>query len=349
MKYNNSNKNLKSLLIIFISLILFLTGCTAQSNQSSDSSSYNKSSETKSSNNTDSSNSKSSKNTEDITSEENKSTTVNDQAQVSASFNYAEVPAYSGNAYAVINGNDPYFTSLTTDEFETYSDLDGLGRCQTAFANISQKTMPTESRTSIGMIKPSGWHLYKYDCVDGKYLYNRCHLIAFELAGENANEKNLITGTRYLNINGMLPFENQIHDYVKETNNHVMYRVTPIFVNNDLLAAGVLMEAESVEDNGASIKFCVFCYNVQPNVSINYNTGESSSTCTGTTTASNTATAASGDTAVQNYVLNTNTHKFHKPGCYALNRTKDSNKQAVTATRTDLINQGYEPCKICNP
>lgn len=179
------------------------------------------------------------------------------------SFNLADVPAYSGQPYVAVNGNVPYFTDadLTDVSFESYSDLDSLGRCGVAYASVSQDTMPTEKRGSIGEVKPTGWHTAKYDNVDGKYLYNRCHLIGYQLTAENANVKNLITGTRYLNVQGMLPFENLTADYVKETGNHVMYRVTPVFEGNNLVASGVLMEAESVEDQGEGVLFCVYVYN----------------------------------------------------------------------------------------
>jgi len=189
----------------------------------------------------------------------------------------ASVPAYSGNPYVEINGNIPYFggSDLTATSFEEYSDLDSLGRCGTAFASVGQDIMPTGERGPIGSVYPSGWHTVRYDCVDGRYLYNRCHLIGWQLTAENANEKNLITGTRYLNVEGMLPFENMAADYVRETGNHVLYRVTPVFEGNNLLASGVRIEAESVEDNGAGISFNVYCYNVQPGVTIDYATGDS--------------------------------------------------------------------------
>ena len=176
-----------------------------------------------------------------------------------------------------INDNVPDFPEddFTTDSFESYSDLDNLGRCGVAYAKIGQDLMPTEKRGSIGQVKPSGWHTQKYDNVDGKFIYNRCHLIGYQLAGENANPKNLITGTRYLNTTGMLPFENEVNDYVDETDNHVLYRVTPVFEGDDLVASGVLMEAYSVEDEGGGVQFCVYCYNVQPGVVIDYATGDS--------------------------------------------------------------------------
>lgn len=187
------------------------------------------------------------------------------------------IPAYTDSPYVEINDNKPQFTKsqFTKSCFEKYSDLDELGRCGVAFANVGTETMPTEERDSIGMIKPSGWHTVKYDCVDGKYLYNRCHLIGYQLTAENANEKNLITGTRYLNVEGMLPFENKVADYIEETDNHVLYRVTPVFEGKNLVASGVQIEAYSVEDKGKGICFNVYCYNVQPGVIIDYSDGNS--------------------------------------------------------------------------
>lgn len=193
------------------------------------------------------------------------------------SISLSEIPEYSGELYIEINGNQPDFTEdeLTTQSFETYSELDTLGRCGVAYANIGLDLMPTEKRGRIGQVKPTGWHTVKYDIVDGKYLYNRCHLIGYQLSGENANEKNLITGTRYLNVEGMLPFENMVADYVKETGNHVLYRVTPVFDGLNLVATGVQMEAYSVDDDGDGISYNVFVYNVQPGIEIDYQTGKS--------------------------------------------------------------------------
>lgn len=194
------------------------------------------------------------------------------------SIDLSNIPEYNGEPYIAVNGNVPFFedTEVTATSFEEYSDLDNLGRCGVAMASVGQDIMPTEERGSIGQIKPAGWHTVKYDCVDGKYLYNRCHLLGYQLTGENANERNLITGTRYLNVDGMLPFENMVADYVMETGNHVMYRVTPIYTGNNLVADGVLMEGYSVEDQGEGITFCVYVYNVQPGVRIDYATGDSS-------------------------------------------------------------------------
>lgn len=181
------------------------------------------------------------------------------------------------DSYAVINNNVPDFTEsdMKSNVFEHYSDLDALGRCGTAYSCVGTELMPTEKRGSIGNVKPSGWHSVKYDFIDGKYLYNRCHLIGYQLTAENANRKNLITGTRYFNVEGMLPFENMVADYIKETKNHVLYRVTPVFNGSDAVCRGVKIEAKSVEDNGSGICFNVFVYNIQPGVHIDYSTGGS--------------------------------------------------------------------------
>ena len=283
-----------------------------------------------------------------------------------SSFSLSDVPAYSGKAYTSVNGNVPYITAaeLTTTSFETYSDLDSLGRCGVTYACIGQDLMPTEERGSIGMVKPTGWHTVRYDdLVDGKYLYNRCHLIGYQLTGENANTKNLITGTRYLNIEGMLPFENMVTDYIQETNNHVLYRVTPIFEGNNLLANGVLMEGYSVEDKGAGISYCVFDYNVQPGIEIDYATGESKladglnqeeqKPATVTPTPSpepEKQEPTTGSEASQaDYILNTNTKKFHYPTCSSVNDMKEKNKQEFFGTRDEAIAQGYSPCGRCKP
>lgn len=263
---------------------------------------------------------------------------------VSASSPYlSEIPEYSGEAYTVLNDNVPDFSAddFTSDSFETYSDLDELGRCGIAYANIGQDLMPTEKRGNIGQVKPSGWHTIKYDNVDGKYLYNRCHLIGYQLTAENANEKNLITGTRYLNTEGMLPFENMVADYIKETDNHVLYRVTPVFDGDNLVASGVQMEAESVEDDGDGIQFNVLCYNIQPGISIDYATGDS--------WLSDGSESGNAATETAEYILNINSKKFHKPSCSSVSQMNEANKQVYTGSRDDLIAQGYEACKKCNP
>lgn len=194
----------------------------------------------------------------------------------SNTFDYNTIPEYNNTPYIEINNNKPYFnnTDMTTVFYEHYSELDNLGRTGVAMACLGPETLPTEKRGPIGMIKPAGWHTVKYpDVIKDLYLYNRCHLIAFELSGENANEKNLTTGTRYLNISGMLPFENKTRKYIEDTHNHVIYRVTPVFINNELVCKGILIEAKSVEDN--NLEFCVYCYNVQPGIIIDYTTGDS--------------------------------------------------------------------------
>lgn len=193
------------------------------------------------------------------------------------SYELEDIPDYFGDSYVIINNNEPNFIEdeINSNSFEKYSNLDLLGRAGVVMAKINKDMMPTEERESIGMIKPSGWHTVKYDIVEGKYLYNRCHLIGYQLTGENANEKNLITCTRQMNTVGMLEFENKVAKYIKETNNHVLYRVTPIYNKNNLLASGIQIEALSIEDNGEGIKFNVFVYNVQEGIDINYQTGES--------------------------------------------------------------------------
>ena len=269
-------------------------------------------------------------------------------ASVSAQTDMASF-AYDGKPYVVINDNDPDFTDadMTTTSFERYGELDGLGRCTTAFANIGKDLMPAEKRGPIGEVKPTGWQTAKYDNVDGKYLYNRCHLIGYQLTGENANEKNLITGTRYLNVDGMLPFENMVADYIKETNNHVLYRVTPVFSGDNLVASGVQMEAESVEDNGDGILFNVYCFNAQPGIAIDYATGDSHQDDSIVADASKSTTAAEAN--VQTYVLNTHTKKFHKESCNSAKSMDASNKKIYTGSRQDIIDMGYESCGVCKP
>lgn len=261
------------------------------------------------------------------------------------------IPAFSGEPYVAINNNIPDFTDadLITSSFEEYSNLDSLGRCGVAYACIGTDLMPTEDRGSIGQVKPSGWHTVKYDCVDGKYLYNRCHLIGYQLTAENANENNLITGTRYLNVEGMLPFENMVADYIKETGNHVLYRVTPIFEGNNLVANGVHMEAKSVEDNGEGILFNVYCYNAQPGVGIDYATGESWLDTGSEAETPSSSQSSSIENGEVTYILNTNSYKFHDPSCSSVDQMSDSNKEDFTGTRDAVIAMGYEPCGRCNP
>ena len=271
-KINTSNKRLckvLSALILVLSLVLSLAGCSGADIADSINPSHNEST-TVQTDNAGGSNS----------SNKNNSADKNDKlaAGTDSADRRATLPVYSGSPYVIVNNNEPFFTEndMTADSFEYYGELDELGRCTVAYASVGKDLMPTEKRGSIGSVKPTGWHTVKYDIVDGKYLYNRCHLIGYQLTAENANKNNLITGTRYLNVDGMLLFENMVADYIKETNNHVLYRVTPIFTGDNLLADGVLMEAESVEDNGEGISYNVFCYNVQPGVKIDYVTGDSS-------------------------------------------------------------------------
>ena len=365
-----------------------------------------------------------------------------------------KLPAYSYEPSTEIHDNVPYFqaSDLTSSSYETFSSLDDEGRCGYAVACLGPDLLPDAPRGPIGSVKPTGWHTVKYEGIDGNYLYNRCHLIAYELSGENANEENLITGTRYMNVDGMLPYENEVADYIKSTGNHVLYRVTPVFEDDNLLASGVLMEAESVEDGGSGVSFNAYCYNVQPGISIDYATGDSSGQAytgseaskydgvnfqspavikaiqqalndkgydcgtpdgiagNGTASAaahfkadhglsgnsidaalaltlglnayqlldlsskaasdqastaqggqsSGAAGQASGAQAGEasgsgltgpaiSYIVNTNTGKFHSPGCSSIGQMSDSNKLEYTGSRDDLIAMGYQPCKRCNP
>lgn len=261
------------------------------------------------------------------------------------------IPAYDGKAYVAVNNNEPFFTDsdMTTTAFENYSDLDSLGRCGVAYANICKDIMPTEERGKIGMIKPSGWHTVKYDVIKDRYLYNRCHLIGYQLAGENANPKNLITGTRYLNVEGMLPFENLVADYVNNTGNHVLYRVTPMFSGSNLVANGVLIEAKSVEDNGGGILFNVYCYNVQPGVGINYENGDSWLDGTTGSASSGSDTSATENSAADSSNSETMVHitatgkKYHRAGCRTLK------KSDTEVTLDEAKSMGLSPCGICNP
>lgn len=381
MKHNRSQKRLITQLSLWLALLLTFTGCaestvTPQDNTYAIEQLATIPSELLETSETAASEPESGQPQENAsdTQESQQVTTATDvpTGEVTSAFSLREIPAYSGTPYTEVNGNQPYFTEeeLTPQSFETYSELDSLGRCGVAYANVGQDLMPTEPRGEIGAVKPTGWHLVKYDNVDGKYLYNRCHLIAYMLAAENANPQNLITGTRYLNVQGMLPFETKVCDYVKNTGNHVLYRVTPIFDGDNLLADGVLMEAYSVEDAGEGIQFCVFAYNVQPGIGIDYATGDNWAESSGTyqSTAASVAVETpvpqpETDTAVQitpessapqesqgiTYVLNTNTKKFHYPTCSSVDDMKEKNKQIYTGSREEVINMGYVPCKRCNP
>lgn len=260
------------------------------------------------------------------------------------SVDLASIPPYAGTPYVEINGGIPSFSAedLARASFEEYAPLDNLGRCGAAFALVGPETMPTEKRGSIGAVKPSGWHLVKYDIVDGKYLFNRCHLIAYRLTGENANERNLITGTRYLNTEGMSPHESAVADYIEATKNHVLMRVTPLFEGEELVARGVQLEAHSIEDDGAGISYNVYAYNVQPGITINYATGESA--LDGTVEADRPL-----DATQYAYVLNTGAKRFHLSSCPSVDDMNEKNKQGFNGTRDEALAQGYQPCGRCKP
>lgn len=287
---------------------------------------------------------------------------------------YRDVPAFEGNPYVYVNDGEPTFTDeqrAAEPGHEHYGELDELGRCTAAFAVVGPETQPTEKRGSIGEVRPSGWQMAKYDFVEGKYLFNRCHLLGYQLTGENANERNLITGTRYLNVQGILPFENAVADYVDATGNHVLMAVMPVFEGSELVARGVHMMAESVEDGGEGVAFNVFCYNVQPGVVIDYGTGESMleedatplPDVSGAESAPDTASEGAGageasekgatgsaeGKGTTEYVLNTNSKKFHLPSCSSVDQMSPKNREDVEDTRENLIAKGYDPCKRCNP
>ena len=284
------------------------------------------------------------------------------------SYTLEEVPEYDAQPYVCLEGNIPSFTpeELTAQGREEYAPLDLLGRCGSAFAVVGRETMPTQERGPIGQVKPSGWHLAKYDCVDGKYLYNRCHLIGYQLTGENANVKNLITGTRYLNVEGMLPFENEVAEYVEKTGNHVAYRVTPVFREGELLARGVVMQGQSVEDEGAGVRFHVFVYNVQPGVELDYATGDSrlaqsqqpqekpqlqlpQITLPEGLLTGGESQQESGEMEADGYVINRSSGRFHRPACEGAVSMSALNRLPSGESRETLIAQGYVPCGQCKP
>lgn len=328
-------KNKFKSLLLAIALVFSFTGC--------------------SNTNTISNNQQSVVNQQEIATEENT------KSEQSNTISLENIPEYSGTAYVEINENIPEFTDeekQNTTSFKKYSDLDFLGRCGVAFANVGQDIMPTEKREAIGMIKPSGWHTVKYpEIIKDRYLYNRCHLVGFQLVGTNADKRNLITGTRYLNVDGMLPFENQVVDFVKETNYHVLYRVTPIFKDNELVARGVQMEGYSVEDKGKGICFNVYVYNVQPGITIDYVTGNSEPNTNvdinnDLKNNQNKINITDGNvttTETNTYILNDNTKKFHKPTCSSVKQMNDENKKEWNGNRETLLNQGYSPCDNCHP
>lgn len=267
-------------------------------------------------------------------------------------YDLSNIPPYNDSPYVEINNNVPNLTEsekTSTTSFEKYGELDSLGRCTYAVSCIGSDLMPTTERGAIGSVKPTGWHISKYSFVDGKYLYNRCHLIGYQLTGENANVNNLITGTRYLNVDGMLPFENRIADYIKLTDNHVYYEVTPIFEGNNLVADGVHMQAYSVEDEGVGVSFNVYCYNVQPGVKINYSTGDNEADANTSSDYTNSTSTTVDSTEVKTYIVNIKSKKFHNPDCEGAKKMNASNKKQYKGTRQSLISNGYTPCQKCNP
>lgn len=259
----------------------------------------------------------------------------------------SDIPRYSGKAFVYVNNGEPNFTEedLVTDSYETYGTLDALGRCTVCISSVGIDIMPTKKRGDINGVTPSGWLNKEYDkdLVDGGYLYNRCHLIGFQLTGENANRENLITGTRYLNIEGMLPFENMIASYVKETENHVLFRVTPVFDGNNLVASGVLMEAKSVEDDGEGICFAVFAYNVQPGIVIDYTTGDSA------LSGEELPEPPSYEQGETLYVLNISSRRIHRPECSGVADMAAHNKQETYELLSSLLSRGFKTCGTCKP
>lgn len=269
-----------------------------------------------------------------------------------AYYDLSNIPPYSDSPYVEINNNVPKLTDsekTSTTSFEEYGELDSLGRCTYAVSCIGLDLMPTTERGAIGSVKPTGWHISKYSFVDGKYLYNRCHLIGYQLTGENANVNNLITGTRYLNVDGMLPFENRVADYIKLTDNHVYYEVTPIFEGDNLVANGIHMQAYSIEDKGTGVSFNVYCYNVQPGVKIDYATGDNEED--GNTSSDRTSSTSTtvDSTEVKTYIVNIKSKKFHNPDCEGAKKMNAANKKQYKGSRQSLISNGYSPCQKCNP
>ncbi len=270
--------------------------------------------------------------------------------EASGAVDLASIPDYAGVPYVELSSGEPAFTDTMLEEaaesYETYSPLDVLGRPGPAVASVGSDLMPEGERESIGMIRPAGFHNVRYDdLIEDKYLYNRCHMIGWQLTGENANEENLITGTRYMNVEGMLPFENRIASYVRQTGNHVLYRVTPLYREDDLVCRGIQLEACSVEDSGEGLKFHVFIYNVQPGIEIDYATGDSW------------RAAHSPDSNIEQpdpvtdpaYILNKNSFKFHQPSCESVTDMKEKNKIYSDEDRDTVMARGYEPCQRCKP
>lgn len=311
---------------------------------------------------------------EETTSSTNLDETITDNEENAEENERYAIDEYSGNPICFVNDNIPYFTLSEIEDgktsFEQYSELDGLSRPQVAYASLSSDTMPPKGsqRGEIGQVKPAGWETKKYDCINGNYVYNRCHLIAWCLGNENANERNLVTGTRYMNVDGMLPYEEMVAKYLEQhPNNHVLYRVIPKYTGDNLVCDGVFMEALSVEDKGQGVRFCIYCYNVQPGIDIDYETGKTSYSGHFLDTISSSVNynlttndpdgivdpdmQVSSETGnkTSEYVLNTNTNKFHKSSCESVQKMSEKNKKVCHNTKEEMIAQGYEPCKSCNP
>ena len=370
MKFNNKFKSLLSILCLIAVLLSAFAGCDSENVSEStteivETTLENQITENENEDITDNSGSSlntDNKITEKETEKVNKAESVGDDNSKAV---LSEIPAYSGRPYVVINDNIPSFNKyeLTVKGYETYASLDSLGRCGGAVASCGREIMPKpdEERGSISSVKPSGWVQAQYDCVSGKYLYNRCHLLGWQLSAENANKRNLITGTRYMNTEGMLPFENMVADYIRETNKHVAYRVTPIYDDNDLVASGVQMEAYSVEDDGEGICFNVFCYNVQPGVKIDYSTGRSWSDGNNKETTKKPVVIAPVETtkkvveetkktvSYDTYAYSSKSDKFHYPSCRYAKTIKAENYCEYTGDRQGMIDKGYTPCKNCSP
>lgn len=375
MEFNKKLKSLLSILCLIAVLLSIFTGCdseniskatteniettvgnqTIENKTEEDITQYSETEKTEE------------KTTEKETEKVNKPESVGDDNSKAV---LSKIPEYSGSPYVVINGNIPSFNKyeLTTKGYETYASLDSFGRCGGAVASCGREIMPKpdEERGTISAVKPSGWVQEQYDCVSGKYLYNRCHLIGWQLSAENANKRNLITGTRYMNTEGMLPFENMVADYIKETGNHVAYRITPIYDGSDLVATGVQMEAYSIEDNGEGICFNVFCYNVQPGVKIDYTTGRSWASSNSQTTKKPSVAVVEttkkqiettkkrvettkASVSYNTYVYSSKSDKFHYSSCRYAKTIKSENYCEYTGDRQGMINKGYSPCKNCNP
>ena len=367
MKFNKKLKSLLSILCLVAVLLSSFAGCGSEQSDETTTDIIETTIESLITENeteaiTDSSEPEKSeeKTTEKETEKQNKTDSVGDDNSKAI---LSDIPEYSGRPYVVINDNVPSFNKyeLTTKGYETYASLDSLGRCGGAVASCGREIMPKpeEERVSISAVKPSGWVQAQYDSVSGKYLYNRCHLIGWQLSAENANKRNLITGTRYMNTEGMLPFENMVADYIRETDNHVAYRITPIYDGNDLVATGVQMEAYSVEDDGEGICFNVFCYNVQPGVEIDYTTGRSwASESNKETTKKQTVAVQTTKEEVEKtqepvsydtYAYSSKSDKFHYPSCRYAKTIKAENYCEYTGDRQGMISKGYTPCKNCSP